>query len=164
MTDFSFSNWIFDLDFTLYQIDKPKNEFTYSDLNYNPRLISNLQKINGRRILFTNANLMHTLACIRILKLEKIFHKVSCRELHGLKPHFFSYISLYRIANIQKEDKCFFFDDLIENLVAAKNFGWFTILINPTLNEKDYINNQNIDFYFPNINEALDYFLTNDIN
>ena len=100
MPNFSFNNWIFDLDFTLYQIDKPRIEFTYDDLNYNPRLISNLQKIDGKRILFTNANLMHTLACIRILKLEKVFHKVSCRELSGLKPYVNSYLHLYKLCNI----------------------------------------------------------------
>ena len=30
----------------------------------------------------------------------------------------------------------FFFDDLIVNLETAKNFGWITILINPTTKEK----------------------------
>ena len=64
----------------------------------------------------------------------------------------------------KKKINVFFFDDLIVNLETAKNFGWITILINPTLSKKDYINNDNIDFYFPNINQALDYFLTNDIN
>lgn len=158
-------NWIFDLDNTLYDfIETNYERFNYNNLVYDNEKNNKLKKLKGKKIIFSNGNLLHVMACIRKMKLEKIFHKVSCRELHGLKPHYFSYISLYRIANIQKEDKCFFFDDLIENLVAAKNFGWFTILINPNLNKKDYINNKNIDFYFPNINEALDYFLTNDIN
>ena len=60
------------------------------------------------------------MACIRKMKLEKVFHKVSCRELHGLKPHHFSYLSLYKIANMNKNDKCFFFDDLIVNLEVLK--------------------------------------------
>ena len=159
MPNFSFSNWIFDLDFTLYQIDKPKTEFLYSDLIYNPRLISNLQKINGRRILFTNANLMHTLACIRILKLEKIFHKVSCRELSGLKPSVNSYLHLYKICNIKRSDSNIFFEDTIENLIHAKRFGWTTVLISDNLLELQEAESiDEIDFIFPNIISALIYF------
>ena len=55
MPKVSFDNWIFDLDFTLYQIEKDKLEFNYDDLYYNANLISNLKKIKGRKILFTNA-------------------------------------------------------------------------------------------------------------
>ena len=32
--------------------------------------------------------------------------------------------------NINSEDKCVFFDDLPENLIAAKSVGWITVLIN----------------------------------
>ena len=151
-------NWIFDLDNTLYDyIENSNNKFNYNYLTFDKNKNHKLKQLKGKRIIFSNGNLLHVMACIRKMKLEKIFHKVSCRELHGLKPHVFSYLSLYRIANIQKDDKCFFFDDLIQNLVTAKNFGWITILINPSLNEKDYINNKNIDFYFSNINQALDF-------
>lgn len=159
MPNFTFNNWIFDLDFTLYQIDKPKIEFTYDDLNYNPRLVSNLRKIQGKRIVFTNANLMHTLACIRILKLEKVFHKISCRELSGLKPSIDSFLHLYKLCNIKRSDSNIFFEDTIENLIQAKRFGWTTVLISDNLLELQNAESINeIDFSFPNIISALIYF------
>ena len=158
-------NWIFDLDNTLYDfIENNNDRFNYNNLEHDNQKNNKLKQLKGKRIIFSNGNLLHVLACIRKMKLEKIFHKVSCRELHGLKPHYFSYLSLYKIANLNKDDRCIFFDDLIENLVGAKNFGWITVLINPNTEEKDYLHNQNIDFYFPNIDEALDFFLSNDIN
>ena len=159
MPNFSFSNWIFDLDFTLYQTNKPKSEFTYDDLHYNPRLINNLQNVSGRKILFTNANLMHTLSCIRIMKLEKVFHKISCRELSGLKPLINSYLNLYKICNIKRSDSNIFFEDTIENLIQAKKFGWTTVLISDNLLELQEAESiDEIDFSFPNIISALIYF------
>lgn len=158
MPQVSFDNWIFDLDFTLYQIEKEKIEFTYNDLHYNPNLISNLKKIKGRKILFTNANLMHTLACIRKMKLENLFHKISCRELSGLKPYPMSYINLYKICNIKKNDNCIFFEDTIINLVQAKRFGWTTVLITNDLSELQEAETiDEIDLTFPNIISALNY-------
>ena len=159
------TNWIFDLDNTLYDyISSEMRGFNYNHLKYEPNKIQKLKQLNGKRIIFSNGNLLHVMACIRKMKLERVFHKVSCRELHGMKPHFYSYVSLYKIANMNKKDRCIFFDDLIENLVGAKNFGWITVLINPNTKEKDYLQNKNIDFYFPNINEALDFFLSNELN
>ena len=161
------TNWIFDLDNTLYEYMYNTNtlkKFDYNNLKYEPNKIQKLKQLKGKRIIFSNGNLLHVMACIRKMKLERVFHKVSCRELHGLKPHHFSYLSLYKIANMNKDDRCIFFDDLIENLVGAKNLGWITVLINPNTKEKDYLHNNNIDFYFPNINEALDFFLSNELN
>ena len=57
--------------------------------------------------------------------------------------------------NIKKTDICVFFDDLPENLIEAKNLGWTTVLIS----KEKYIHN-NIDFWFPNIYLALNYFTT----
>ena len=56
----------------------------------------------------------------------------------------------YELSNIDPNDKCVFFDDLPENLISAKSFGWITVLIN----KKKYVHN-NIDFWFPNIYLAL---------
>ena len=85
------TNWIFDLDNTLYDyISSEMRGFNYNHLKYESKK-QKLKQLNGKRIIFSNGNLLHVMACIRKMKLEKIFHKVSCRELHGLKPHFFIY-------------------------------------------------------------------------
>ena len=66
------------------------------------------------------------------------------------------------VDNIIKDDNkstnniIYFFDDMKENLRSAKEFGWKTIWINP------YSSNTNesfIDYEFPNIYQALIFFL-----
>tara|TARA_B110000261_G_C13034452_1_gene337659 strand:+ start:105 stop:569 length:465 start_codon:yes stop_codon:yes gene_type:complete len=149
-------NWIFDLDYTLYQ--QNNNRFNYNRLFYSKELNNKLKTLSGRKILFTNGNLMHTLKCIKIMKLERIFHKVLCRELTGFKPDVNSYIKLYHYANVGVNEKCIFFEDTIDNLVEAKRFNWTTVLIGNFHNniKEKY---KEIDYVFENINLALDFFL-----
>ena len=149
-------NWIFDLDYTLYQ--QPNSKFSYDKLKYSPTLNMKINGLVGKKILFTNGNLFHTLKCVKIMKLERLFNKVLCRELTGFKPDFNSYIKLYHLANIGINEQCIFFEDTIDNLIEAKRFNWITVLIG------DYDNNikkryPQIDFIFTNIHFALDYFL-----
>lgn len=153
-------NWVYDLDHTLYQIEN-RNIFDYDLLNHNPNLNNNLTSLRGKKVLFTNGNLLHTLACIRKMKLEKIFNKISCRELSGFKPDINSYMRLFRIANIKFEEKTFFFEDTIENLLMAKNLGWITVFISPNKNIRNNVKRTfpKIDYVFSNIIEATNHFL-----
>ena len=159
------TNWIYDLDFTLYQLN-PEEKFDYSLLNYNPLLNNNLKSLNGKKILFTNGNLLHTLSCIRKMKLENIFHKISCRELTGFKPNINSYMRLFKLANINFNETTYFFEDTIENLLIAKNLGWITILISPNRNIRRNIKNNfpKIDYVFNDIIEATNFFLNKQKN
>ena len=147
-------NWIFDLDYTLYQQSNTK--FSYDKLKYSPTLNRKIKGLSGKKILFTNGNLFHTLKCVKIMKLQGLFNKVLCRELTGFKPNVNSYIKLYHYANINIDDKCYFFEDTIENLVEAKRFNWITILIG-NYTEDIKIRYPQIDLIFPNIQVALDY-------
>ena len=53
--------------------------------------------------------------------------------------------------------KTFFFDDRSENLIVPKKLGWITVLVNPLLYKKNE-NYHHIDFIFPDIYKALEYF------
>jgi HAD superfamily hydrolase (TIGR01509 family) len=149
-------NWIFDLDHTLYQ--QEYSRFNYKNLQYSPEINYKLNSLEGKKILFTNGNLYHTLKCIKSMKMERIFHKISCRELTGFKPDINSYIKLYHLTGINLNETCIFFEDTIENLVQSKRFKWVTVLIG---NYDDTIKDryEQIDYVFRNINLALDYFL-----
>ena len=70
-------------------------------------------------------------------------------KMKGIKENFGS--------NINIDDTCYFFEDTIENLVEAKRFNWITILIG-NYTEDIKIRYPQIDFIFPNIQVALDYF------
>ena len=138
-------NWVFDLDLTLYELKG--RDFSYENIIIPPNIRENLSKLPGRKVLFTNGNLQHSLACIHLLNLKKIFHKVLCRELTGLKPSINSYIKAYHFSGMKQEEKTFFFEDTVVNLEMAKKFNWVTILIkrNPSSYEK---NCKRVDYIF----------------
>ena len=148
-------NWIFDLDLTLYELNG--RVFSYQNIRKSPNLRNNIAILPGRKILFTNGNLQHSIACVNILGLKKLFHKVLCRELTGFKPSINSYIKTYHYTGMKQGDTTIFFEDTVINLEMAKKFNWITVLIkrNATLRE---INNSRVDFHFKDIESALKYF------
>ena len=153
-------NWVFDLDLTLYQLND--NTFSYEKMIFPRNLGVRLKNLPGRKVMFTNGNLLHSLRCINILNLKKVFHKVLCRELTGLKPAVNSYILAYHFSGMNQSEKTVFFEDTVINLEMSKKFGWITVLIkeNPSDYEKY---NKRVDFHFKNITEALNYFEKNGI-
>jgi len=147
--------WIFDLDQTLYQL--PNNvEFKYEHLSSDDQLNYLLIMLPSRKIIFTNGTYNHGLTCLNKLNIIDYFNTIVSRDkIQTLKPHHNSYERCMELSEIGSEDKCVFFDDLPENLISAKSFGWITVLIN----KKKYVDN-NIDFWFPNIYLALNYFVS----
>jgi FMN phosphatase YigB (HAD superfamily) len=154
-------NWVFDLDLTLYEIHG--NIFSYKNIIKPDNLRENLKKLIGRKVMFTNGNLEHSLTCINLLNLKYVFHKVLCRELTGYKPSINSYIKAYHLTGMKQDEKTFFFEDTVVNLEMAKKFNWITVLIkrNPS---KDELNNKRVDYHFTNITDALEYFIENTVN
>lgn len=154
--------WIYDLDLTLYDYSGNMfRDFNYNNMIFNKELKKNIKRLPGKKVLFTNANLLHTLACIKKMKLERTFHKVSCRELTGFKPNIKSYVTLYKICDIELDDTCYFFEDTLENLETAKTFGWNTVYIGSDSKKIKMIENGDadyVDYVFHNITNALNYF------
>jgi len=147
--------WIFDLDQTLYQL--PLNvDFSYKVLNKDNHLDYLLSKLPSKKIIFTNGTRNHGEICLNKLDIKKYFKNIIARDIiKTLKPEYNSYYRCMMLSGIKQTDKCVFFDDLPENLIAAKSFGWITVLIN----KNNYIDN-NIDFWFPNIYIALNFFIS----
>lgn len=149
--------WIFDLDLTLYQLPYGKS-FSYDDLNNDTQLRYLLRKLPCERIMFTNGTIFHADKCIQKMNLKKCFHNVIARDsIMDLKPNSSAYRKFEVLNNISQEDKCVFFEDTIENLIVAKDRGWITVLIDPNNSTNVH---ESIDFYFPNIYVALNYFNT----
>ena len=98
-------NWVFDLDLTLYEIHG--NIFSYKNIIKPDKLRENLKKLIGRKVMFTNGNLEHSLTCINLLNLKYVFHKVLCRELTGYKPSINSYIKAYHLTGMKQDEKTF---------------------------------------------------------
>ena len=153
-------NWVFDLDLTLYELKG--NFFSYDNMVKQPKLRENIKKLKGRKILFTNGNLNHSVVSIHQLGLVSVFHKILCRELTGLKPAINSYIKAYHYSGMKQDEKTIFFEDTVINLEMAKKFNWITVLIKKNPSEIE-ISNKKVDFHFKNITEALKYFHKNPI-
>lgn len=147
--------WIFDLDLTLYQLPYGEN-FSYKKLNNDGQLKYLLRKLPSYRIMFTNGTTFHADTCIKHMNLRKCFHNVIARDsIQDLKPNISAYQKFKALNNISPEDKCVFFEDSVENLIVAKDQGWITVLISPNIGNKIH---ESIDFYFPNIVIALNFF------
>jgi HAD superfamily hydrolase (TIGR01509 family) len=147
--------WIFDLDQTLYQL--PSNvDFNYKLLKKNEHLKYLLDVLPSTKLIFTNGTYNHAKICLNKIDIENNFKSIISRDkILTLKPEHDSYIRCMNLNNITNNDKCVFFDDLPDNLINAKSFGWITVLIN----RNRYIDEQ-IDFWFPNIYVALNYFVS----
>ena len=150
--------WIFDLDHTLYELSK-NITFSYSYLKYKQPLKNLLFNLPSKKILFTNGTEGHAYQCLKIMKLENIFDKIVARDtINDLKPNTTSYKKMMKYCNINKTDKCVFFEDSIINLETSKqHFNYITVYIG---NKNNLENNELIDFKFDNIIIALNYFMS----
>ena len=146
--------WIFDLDYTLYDLDK-KIEFNYNLLNPDQELNHKLQRLPSKKFVFTNGTLWHANNCLDKLSIKSNFERIVARDtINCYKPHIVSYLKFMLLSGIYKRDKCVFFEDSLSNLLHAKQLGWITVLISPEKKNLIYV-----DFCFENIHKALMFFL-----
>ena len=147
--------WIFDLDYTLYQFPRG-TPFLYKNLNSDSQLCYLLKKLPCNKLMFTNGTIFHADFCMRKMKITGCFNNVIARDsIQDLKPNQSAFQKFEIFNNITKEDKCVFFEDSVENLIIAKDRGWITVLVHP---DRESNRHESIDFYFPNIYLALNYF------
>ena len=145
--------WIFDLDYTLYQM---KNKFSYAELKTDFLLNDMLSRLPCKRIIFTNAVLSHTKLCLHHIGITNKFDNIIHRDIiYDLKPNLTAFKKMMLLTGIKLTDKCIFFEDNLSNLIAAKRFGWITVYIN-----RKIINHPSVDYSFSNIYVALQYFLS----
>jgi FMN phosphatase YigB (HAD superfamily) len=147
--------WVFDLDATLYKVDDSLI-FTYSLLNRDLQLNYLLSILPCKKIIFSNGTKGHVLTTIKKLEIEDIFERSNIYgrdTLNDLKPNVSAFNKLIKRVDIKTNDKVVFFEDNVDNLITAKNFNWITVLVS----ERKVLIPE-IDFWFPNIHVALNYF------
>ncbi len=163
--------WIFDMDETLYRMN---GSFKYESLKPDQELFNLIKKLNGLKILFTNGTHQHTNIVLQKLGLISLFDLILDRNiLQGLKPDPRVFLKLIKWCSITPNDKCFFFEDSIHNLIVGYSLGWQTILINDNnanttnkLLEIDIIENgkptkkyATIHYTFKDVKDALKHFV-----
>jgi putative hydrolase of the HAD superfamily len=115
-----------------------------------------LERLPGRKIIFTNAHRSHAERLLRHLELEHHFDYVSDYEARerGVKPNPVIYDRLVAQLGIDPS-RAAMVEDVAENLVPAHALGMTTILLHPApepeLAEADYI-----DHHAPDIDSWLD--------
>ena len=178
-------NFIFDIDDTLYQnkkLTKPLSQdifhlyYLYNNEKNKKKQINILEKIVLRYKksfqydyklnqliknipypihIITNSRNIHcftTLYLIGIIKKCKVILTAETQQQMKPYPQVYNYFEKLQNNNY----KNIFFDDRPENLIYPKKKGWITVLIN----DKSYKTNY-IDFVFPDIYQALEFFNKN---
>lgn len=150
--------WVFDLDYTLYSLPKSIG-FSYDLLKKDEHVNTLLRSFPLKKEIFTNGTLQHAFNALKKMEMYNIFNRIEARDtLGGLKPNPVIFLNFIQKGNIQPNDVVVFFEDTLENLKVAKEFfNWKTVYIYSFL-KSDYKKPYFVDFVFPNINTALEYF------
>jgi FMN phosphatase YigB (HAD superfamily) len=156
--------FLFDLDDTLiiHQKGVPIN---YNMIQRDNPLSKLLNKCKGECYIYTNGTGNHALDIIDRLGIKDTMHKIYSRDtIPYMKPDERSFIRVQQdlFSFSKKEGIIFFFDDLLENLNAAKKLGWITFWIHPDYNSGS--NYSFIDLSFSDIKTCLSYLENKSIN
>jgi len=125
-------HFVFDLDDTLII---HRGQINYEWIYPDRSLCSILSRCSERGLchLYTNGTKSHADVLLEKMDLARFFkERVYPREFHGLKPSVSSFTKVgdkICAGDTCEDNHIIFFDDMIENLKTAKDFGWTTIWI-----------------------------------
>jgi pyrimidine 5'-nucleotidase len=128
-----------------YVHDIPLSDY----LDPDPDLLSTLTDLPQQLWVFTNADSGHARRVLRTLKVEDCFTGIV--DLFALefkvKPRPESYQTALKLAGEDDPTRCVMFDDLLHNLLPAKQMGFTTVLVG------DNSIQNGADFYLGTIHE-----------
>tara|TARA_A100001015_G_scaffold141954_1_gene157544 strand:- start:414 stop:896 length:483 start_codon:yes stop_codon:yes gene_type:complete len=148
--------YLFDLDDCI--VIHPPNDKDMYNIKPDPTLQNLFNDIKYKSFIFTNGTYSHAELVLNKMELSN-FKKIYARDtIPYMKPHIksFDFVRkniLYQDYNKDFTNTFIFFEDTLENLKMAKNFGWITIWIHPNFIDKYHYNF--VDYSFPNIYDAL---------
>jgi len=102
----------------------------YSIVGPNKKLNNELEKLEGKKIIYTNANHQHAEDVLNKLELTHMFKDIFDIKdaIYIPKPEIKPYEQLIKKFNINPSS-AIMFDDIAKNLVPAKNVGFTTVWI-----------------------------------
>ncbi|MDA0968498.1 MAG: pyrimidine 5'-nucleotidase [Proteobacteria bacterium] len=102
----------------------------YSIVGPNHKLNIELKKLEGRKIIYTNANMQHAIDVLERIELSNFFDEIYDIKMANYipKPELAPYEQLIKQFNIQTESTAMF-DDIAKNLVPAKKVGITSVWI-----------------------------------
>jgi len=106
------------------------HKLDYSIVNPNLKLAKNLENLNGKKFIFTNANKKHADIILDKLQIANLFEGIFDIKMANYipKPEIQTYEKLIETYNINP-NKTIMFDDIAKNLVPASKVGFTTVWI-----------------------------------
>ena len=106
------------------------HKLDYSIVSPNLKLAKNLENLNGKKFIFTNANKKHADIILDKLKITNLFEGIFDIKMANYipKPEIQTYEKLIETYNINP-NKTIMFDDIAKNLVPASKIGFTTVWI-----------------------------------
>ena len=107
------------------------HKLDYSIVSPNLKLAKNLENLNGKKFIFTNANKKHADIILDKLQITNLFEGIFDIKMANYipKPEIQTYEKLIETYNINP-NKTIMFDDIAKNLVPASKIGFTTVWIN----------------------------------
>ncbi len=119
-------NYGIDPDYFLDEVHR----LDYSIVNSNEMLNQELHKLDGRKIIYTNANKKHALDVLERIGLSNFFDEIFDIKMANYipKPELKPYEQIINLFNIEPETSAMF-DDIAKNLVPAKKVKFTSVWI-----------------------------------
>lgn len=124
----------------LYGIDKQHyldyvHDLVLEDfLTRDPHLVSILNSLPQRKVIFSNADLGHVERVLDFLQVGEIFERII--DVHMLmpnvKPQPEAFAKALAATGLSSWEGCAFVDDYLPNVLAAEKLGIFSILVDET--------------------------------
>jgi putative hydrolase of the HAD superfamily len=108
------------------------HDVSHDRLVPDPQVRAGLERLPGRRLVFTNGSAKHAERVLESLALSDLFEDVFHLEAADLtpKPRQASYDALIRLHAVAPGTSCFF-EDNAKNLAPAARMGMTTVLVGP---------------------------------
>ena len=106
------------------------HKLDYSIVSPNLKLAKDLENLNGKKFIFTNANKKHADIILDKLQITNLFEGIFDIKMANYipKPEIQTYEKLIETYNINP-NKTIMFDDIAKNLVPASKMGFTTVWI-----------------------------------
>tara|TARA_Y100001970_G_scaffold87791_1_gene110823 strand:+ start:789 stop:1466 length:678 start_codon:yes stop_codon:yes gene_type:complete len=106
------------------------HKLDYSIVGPNHKLNEELKKLQGRKIIYTNANMQHALDVLKRIELSNFFDEIYDIKMANYipKPEMAPYKEMIKQFDISPQNAAMF-DDIAKNLVPAKNAGFTSVWI-----------------------------------
>ena len=136
------------------------HKLDYSIVGPNHKLNEQLKKLQGRKIIYTNANMQHALDVLERIELSNFFDEIYDIKMANYipKPELAPYEQMVKQFDIETKSSAMF-DDIAKNLVPAKNVGFTSVWIDAGYeNFSDDIkaSKKYLDYETTNITEFLE--------